>query len=176
MHTASLKKAGMFVTKYAKKNDKVLDVGSAIVQDDSVNGVSYKAVFPPDFVEYTGLDIEAGNNVDLVVKDPYKWTELEDNTFDIVMSGSTFEHIEFFWLTFEEMVRVLKPKGYIFLLVPKVHVQHRFPIDCWRFYPDSMIALAKYTGIKCLCSHADHIPNYTKISINPHDCVGVFQK
>jgi len=176
MHASSLRKAGAFFNQYLKKNDKILDVGSAIVQQASQNAVSYKSLLPVGFAEYTGLDIEPGNNVDLVVKDPYKWTEIEDNTFDIVMSGSVFEHVEFFWLVFEEMTRVLKPGGYMLLIVPKIHMQHKYPVDCWRFYPDCMIALAKYTGIKCIRADAEYIPDYTKLEHRPYDCEGVFQK
>ena len=127
-------------------------------------------------VEYIGLDIKPGTNVDLVVKDPYKWTEIEDNTYDLVISGQAFEHIEFFWLVFEEMVRVLKPNGYMCLIVPKYHIQHRYPVDCWRFLPDGMRALAKYAGIKCLKAEADHVGNYLHLQENNGDCVGVFQK
>ena len=175
MHASSLRKAGSFFNQYLKKNDKILDVGSAIVQNGP-HGVSYKSLLPLGLAEYTGLDIEAGRNVDLVVKDPYKWSEVEDNTFDIVMCGSVFEHVEFFWLVFEEMVRVLKQGGYMFIIAPKIHMQHKHPVDCWRFYPDGMEALAKYTGIKCIGTHADYIPDYTKLEARPYDCVGVFQK
>ena len=175
MHESSLRKAGEFIQEYAKKNDKILDVGSAIVQE-SASGIAYKALFPLGFVEYTGLDIVPGNNIDLVVKDPYKWTEVADGTYDIVLSGSTFEHIEFFWLVFEEMTRVLKPGGYMFLLVPKIHIQHRYPVDCWRFYPDGMRALAKYVGIKCIGTHHEFVERNTKLEDRTYDCVGVFQK
>ena len=175
MHASSLRKAGVFINEYVKKGDRVLDVGSAIVQKN-IHGVSYRSLFPLGYVEYTGLDIVEGNNVDLVAKDPYKWTELEDNSFDIVISGQVFEHCEFFWLVFEEMTRVLKPGGYMWILAPKIHMQHKHPVDCWRFYPDSMEALAKYVGIKCIGTHDDYIPDYTKLEARPYDCVGVFQK
>ena len=85
--------------------------------------------------EYSGLDVEKGPNVDIVVENPYDW-EIPDSSYDVVISGQAFEHIEFFWLTFLEMARVLKPQGLIILIAPSRGPQHRYPVDCWRFYPD----------------------------------------
>ena len=39
-------------------------------------------------------------NVDLVLKDPYK-LPFDDNSIDVIISISTFEHTEFFWLTYQ---------------------------------------------------------------------------
>ncbi len=175
MHPSSLGFMNGFVKKYVKQNDKVLDVGSAVVKG-ARNLVSYKVLFEEGFVEYTGLDIEEGRNVDLVVKDPYKWTEIQDNTYDVVISGQVLEHIEFFWLVFEEMTRVLKKGGFMCLIVPKYHLQHKHPVDCWRFLPDGMRALARYTKIKCLIAQAEHVQNYAHPKNLSNDCVGVFQK
>ena len=55
-----------------------------------------------------------------------------------------------FWITFLEIMRVLKPHGLFYLNAPSNGPFHRFPVDCWRFYPDSGNALvnwAKRNGI-----------------------------
>ena len=57
------------------------------------------------------------------------------------------EHIEFFWLTYLEILRILKPGGLFFLNVPSNGIYHRQETDNWRFYPDSIIALEKW-GIR----------------------------
>jgi hypothetical protein len=47
-----------------------------------------------------------------------------------------------FWLTFLEGLRILKPNGLLYLNVPSSWMcYHQFPVDCWRFYPDSGRAL-----------------------------------
>jgi SAM-dependent methyltransferase len=54
-------------------------------------------------------------------------------------------------LSFLEIIRVLKPTGLFYLNVPSNGDFHRYPVDCWRFYPDSGRALerwAKANGFK----------------------------
>jgi len=116
---------------------RVLDIGGS-----DVNG-SYREIFAHPRFAYTATDIDAGPGVQLVLQDPYR-LPLEDQSIDIVISGQMLEHCEFFWLTFAEMVRVLRPGGFIFLIAPSSGPEHRYPVDCYRFYPDAYRALARY--------------------------------
>lgn len=43
-----------------------------------------------------------------------------------------------------EISRVLKPGGLACIIVPSGGPEHRYPLDCWRFYPDGMRALANF--------------------------------
>jgi len=131
---------------------RVLDVGSY-----DVNG-SYKRFFPSSGFDYVGLDMAAGSNVDLVPSCPYEWHELETDSFDVVISGQALEHVEFFWITVSEMVRVLKKGGILCLIVPNGFEEHRYPVDCYRFFADGMIALARYTSLEVLHAHTDRQP------------------
>ncbi len=91
MHVSALKSFIDFKEKYLKSIDgeiKVVEIGS-----QSVNQ-SIKDLLDKKF-KYTGVDIIAGENVDLVLKDPYK-LPFENNSVDVVVSISTFEHTDFF--------------------------------------------------------------------------------
>ncbi len=44
---------------------------------------------------YTGLDMAAGNNVDIVLRTPYVWHEVASGSADVVISGQAFEHIPY---------------------------------------------------------------------------------
>lgn len=148
----------------------ILDVGSY----DMIG--CYKPLFEKPGWNYTGVDIAAGPNVDVVLEDPYKFP-FPDEHFNLVISGSTFEHTEFFWLTFQEMVRVLKPPGYIFLHAPSRGPEHKHPVDCWRFYPDGFRALAKYCSIKIIEVHTDwELYPAADNSFIHGDTIGVFWK
>lgn len=171
MHCSSLKAMFDFLKSYVKPGDMILDVGSRVCENGKVN---YGRLLS-DNVTYTGLDIEPGKNVDIVVADQCKWDEIESDSFDVVISGQAFEHIEFFWVTFKEMARVLKPDGYMCIIAPKLQKEHKFPVDCWRFLPDGMRALAKWAGIKCISASARSF-SYNEKPNDTYDCVGVFQK
>lgn len=114
----------------------IVDLGA---QD--VNG-SLRQVAPAN-ARYLGLDLVAGPGVDLVISDPYQ-LPLEEASADAVVSSSCFEHVEMFWLTFNELLRVLRPGGLLYLNVPANGEFHRYPVDCWRFYPDAGPALVRW--------------------------------
>jgi SAM-dependent methyltransferase len=89
------------------------------------------------------IDFAQGKGVDVVLTDPYV-LPLGDETVDIVVSSSCFEHSEMFWLLFLEILRILKPAGLFYLNAPSNGAFHRYPVDCWRFYPDSGAALVNW--------------------------------
>ena len=64
------------------------------------------------------MDIQKGPNIDIVVSDIYNWIEIEDNSFDVVVSGQAFEHMEFFWKAIKEIERILKPGGLCCIIAP----------------------------------------------------------
>ncbi len=157
MHKSSILRMKWFVDNYASKITKsevrVLDVGSY-----DVNG-SYRHLFDEQKYDYTGLDMEDGPNVDVVLANPYDWDAIETDSFDVVISGQALEHIEFFWKTMEEMTRVLKKDGLLCLISPNGFAEHRYPVDCYRFFTDGMLALARYVGMEPLHAHTNCAPN-----------------
>ncbi len=117
----------------------IVEIGSLDINSSIKNFISQKHT-------YTGVDITAGKNVDVVLKDPYKFP-IDGDSVDVVIAISTFEHIDFFWLTYLEILRILKKGGIFFLNVPSNGNFHRHNNDNWRFYPDSSLALEKW-GLK----------------------------
>lgn len=116
----------------------LVEIGS-----QNVNG-SLRDVCPAG-VKYIGLDFAAGDGVDIVIEDPYV-LPVEDGTADVVVSSSCFEHSEFFWLVFLEAMRILKQDGIFYLNAPSNGFFHRWPVDCWRFYPDAGHALVGWAN------------------------------
>ncbi len=124
---------------------RILDVGSY-----GVNG-TYKEIFSDsEKYLYTGLDVNPGPNVDYAPADPYCWPELHDESFDAIISGQAFEHIEYPWLIMEEINRVLKKNGLACIIAPSRGPEHKYPVDCWRYYPDGFRALAKWVNLEVL--------------------------
>lgn len=150
MHKTSYVKAELFYKTYIvpeqKKTGgqiKVLDIGSKVYEGQK----SYRDIFIDSGVDYHGLDLEHGENVSIVPENIFIWKEIPDESFDYCISGQTFEHNPFFWITFAEIARILKPGGMVLIIAPGRGEVHRYPVDCWRFYPDAWQSLCGYTGL-----------------------------
>ena len=174
MHYSSLQNCQQFFESYGESiniiapNAHVVEIGS---QD--VNG-SLRTLCPEQF-KYTGVDFVAGKGVDLILDDPYR-LPFDSESVDVVLSSSCFEHSEMFWLLYIEIMRILKPTGVFYLNVPSNGELHRWPVDCWRFYPDSggaLITWAKRNGM-----NPQLLESYTSTQIGDqwNDFVAVFLK
>lgn len=147
MHASAMRIAGKFLSAYHTRSAaKILEVGSM-----DVNG-SLRRLQPVGST-WTGVDIEDGPGVDVVVP-IHSPLPFPDNCFDLVLASSVFEHDTAFWVTLEEMARVVKPTGFIYISAPSNGMVHRYPLDVFRFYPDASIAfleiVRKRKGDACL--------------------------
>lgn len=136
MHTTALRFARLFFRTYVPAPATILDIGAM-----DLNG-SLRPLAPPGST-YIGIDVRPGPGVDLVLDDPYV-LPFASRSIDVCVSNSCFEHAEFFWLLYLEILRVLKPTGLFYLNVPSSGRPHPCPVDCWRFYPDSAAALVNW--------------------------------
>jgi len=123
---------------------KVLDVGSRIADGQTD---TFRSLFA--HCKYTGADIQEGPNVDVVLDDPWAW-DLPHESYDVVISGNTLEHVAYPWVTMQQIKQVLKPDGWVCIIVPHRWPIHQHPIDCWRFLPDGMAALGEWVGLNLL--------------------------
>ena len=156
MNDYSLLSASNFAERYLDVNDTlhILDVGSY-----DING-TLKEVFSSSNWKYIGMDIEDGPNVDVVYNNKGIFP-FDDNSFDVVVSSSTFEHDTKFWITFSQMVRTTKNGGLIFIDTPSSGPIHKFPLDCWRFYPDAYKALSDWVSeAELIEQYIDEMHNY----------------
>lgn len=134
MHDTAYRIGGLVMDAYLPTTKcRILDVGAL-----NVNGTLRDHC--PRNAEYVGLDFEAGDGVDVVVTGLDDWG-VPDGHFDLVMASSAFEHDQAFWLTFLQMCRKAKDGGHVYVNAPSNGTVHRYPMDCWRFYPDAGLAL-----------------------------------
>lgn len=129
MHDTAYEIGRLFFETYGRSGQVIVELGSW-----NVNGSLRD--FCPSGATYLGLDVENGPSVDIRV-DPGRPIPLRDEFADLVVSSSAFEHDPCFWETFLELARVLKPGGFLYLNAPSNGTFHRYPSDCWRFYPDA---------------------------------------
>lgn len=162
MHDTARATGGLFFQTYGADAKRILDIGSM-----DVNG-SLRPYAPPGAV-YVGVDLEAGPGVDVVIKS--HTLPFMDESFDAIVSTSCFEHDPCFWLTFLEATRLLTQDGALYISAPSNGPFHAYPLDCWRFYPDAGVALARYAGVELIESFI--VPPMSDVW---EDAVAVFGK
>jgi predicted SAM-dependent methyltransferase len=120
----------------------VVDIGAR-----DING-TYRPIIEPKW-NYLGVDIMSGPNVDVVMLSEFA-IPLADQSANAVLCGHTLEHCRKPWLLADEMMRILKPGGWLMVVAPAFygHV-HPHPWDCWRILPDGMKVLFPDEIVDC---------------------------
>ena len=139
MHDTALTAGYIFAELYGGANKVVIDIGGK-----NVNG-SLRPYFEKLGMKYICVDIEEDSSVDIVVK-PGNKLPFDNQSIDLIVSTSCFEHDPCFWITFKEMTRIVKMDGFIYVNAPTNGAYHCHPGDNWRFYSDAGQALAYYSG------------------------------
>lgn len=112
-----------------------LDVGSLAVDGEVVTP-------RPLFETYTGVDMRKGKNVDIVANSHDLVKTFGRSKFDCVICFDTLEHDDKFWLTLDQMKKVLRRGGWMLIGIPSGRAgEHMQPNDYWRFMPNSIEVL-----------------------------------
>ena len=106
-----------------------------------------RKLFSPPFV-YTGADYKSDNGVDVVLTDPCRWSELQTESFDVVVSVRAFTNASYFWVIAAEIARVLSPRGV-------ACVVDRSENELYRFGPTSWQAMCSYVQLRLLDSYTE---------------------
>ena len=130
----------------ANKNHwRVLEIGSR-----EVTGVSSmrKRLFD---AEYVGFDFYSGNNVD-IIGDVHKLSSyFNGEKFDLIFTSACFEHFAMPWIASQEIVKLLKVGGYIFVETHYSYSSHERPWHYFQFSENALeVLFNREMGIECL--------------------------
>ena len=102
-------------TYLSKKDDlKIINVGYS--KND------YSSIFNEANWEYDILDsCNDLDEINIFVRDINYWVEVADDSCDVVFSEDFFVNLEYFWLVMFQIERILKPNGYVCIIVPDAH-------------------------------------------------------
>lgn len=156
MHPSAFAEMSRCVDTYVPKDrhSVVVDFGS--YSSAQRQTMTHRSLLADHDCEIIGVDIRPGLNVDRVMEKPYR-LPLRSNSVDFVMSGQVFEHIPFFWASMLEIARVLRTDGHFLMTAPSRGHQHT-PVDCWRYYPDGVRAMAAFSGLEVVEARTDFPP------------------
>lgn len=111
---------------------EILEIGSRKVTSGHVRSAFKKA-------KYTGFDLYAGENVDVVGDAHYLSSYFEaGKKFDLIFSSAVFEHLAMPWKVAEEISKMLKCGGYFFV---ETHFSHSYHEKPWMFFQFSDMGL-----------------------------------
>ena len=126
------------------KGKKVLEIGAR-----NVNGSVKETIMRYGPSEYVGIDIEAGENVDIICGVEDAMTKFGLHSFDIVVCTEVLEHIYNWRIAINNIKYLCSPGGYIVITTrSKGFAEHNWPADYWRFEVDDMIHIfSDMTGL-----------------------------
>lgn len=96
-------------------------------------------VFGDDAWSYSIMDIESHTEgFDTVIGDITHCPELDDGSYDVIISVDVLEHVNRLWLAASEITRLLCPGGISYTSTLFAWRYHPVPIDYWRFTPECL--------------------------------------
>lgn len=120
-------------------NPPFLEIGSKIYQE--YNQYCPRSILDYDVIDYIGIDIEEGKNVDLVcdfsqkgIVDDLNWRE----KYSTIHCHCVLEHVADIFSFAQNIQDALSLSGILYITVPFAWKIHRIPIDMWRFTPQSI--------------------------------------
>jgi len=165
MHPNTYSEMQKFAARLPRAPLRIGDVGSY-----DVNG-TYRAIFASEpRWTYVGMDMAAGNNVDIVLNGEDDWNNVPEASFDVVISGQTMEHTRRPWIFARQLARLGKRGALFCVIAPFTWPYHCHPIDCWRVFPDGMRAVLEDAGLLVLETYM------TQITATEGDTIAIASK
>ncbi len=118
-----------------KVEGPVLEIGSRVES----NTQPYRPLFPG--IEYVGVDMQDGTNVDFVIDLTEGIGDLEEEHFELIICASVLEHVKYPWLFAENVTKLARPGGFLYLSVPWIWRYHMYPDDYFRYSPSGVKVL-----------------------------------
>lgn len=145
MHNNSLALFKQYGLPLIGEGDKVLEVGP----DWSVPGGRVKPLLVGKGADYHFTDIVPRD----VYSDGYVSMsgeyaiDVDDDSFDAVVTLNVIEHVRHIWNWVWELRRVVRQGGLLVVVNPLSWPYHPSPYDCWRILPEGFKALFESLNI-----------------------------
>lgn len=116
---------------------RILELGTCRSQPDKPT-IS-RHLFPA--AEYIGTDFQDGLDVDVVADAHALSASFAAESFDAIVSLSTFEHLKYPFLAAHEIMKCLKLGGRLFIQTHQTFHLHAYPSDYFRFSTEALAAM-----------------------------------
>jgi SAM-dependent methyltransferase len=117
---------------------RILELGTCRSQPDKPT-IS-RGLFP-GAADCIGTDFQAGLDVDVVADAHSLSSAFAPESFDAIISLSTFEHLKYPFLAAHEILKCLKVGGRLFIQTHQTFHLHAYPSDYFRFSTEALAAM-----------------------------------
>lgn len=135
------------------KNLKILELGTKRSQNNNPTNKKNLFINIPN-IDYVMTDYQNGLDVDIVC-DLHKTSSIfNDNSFDIIISCSTFEHLKYPQLCGHNLMKILTVGGIIFIQTHQTYPLHGYKYDYYRFSREALKSIfSSKMNMKTLSTH-----------------------
>jgi SAM-dependent methyltransferase len=137
---------GKWISQLPARPLSVLDLGGRIQP--------YRSLLEGRISRYIAVDLRCTPLVNIIGRAEY--LPLRDEVFDLIICTQVLEYVSEPHVVIQEMHRVLKPGGVLFLSAPAI-----FPVDSeydhWRFLPSGLRSLLGSFGRVEICSEGTSV-------------------
>lgn len=147
----------------------ILEIGSKKYSNSTF--MNYRKLF--NNLDYTGIDLSEGENVDLIIDLTEDFNTIEkkiNRKYNTIICCSVLEHVKDIFRFSTNLTKLLNPNGILLLSVPFTWEFHGYPNDYWRFTPASIQYLFPNLSFPINCrTISSHIDGHIKsIEDNPN--------
>lgn len=147
------------LTKEEIKGKRIIEVGSY-----DINGSLRYIVELLEPAEYIGTDIAKGPGVDVICPAENLVEKFGKESFDVVISTCTLEHIKDWKKAISNIKNICKPNGIILIIVPSDWPYHECPYDFWRYKKEDIKSIFSDCSI-LLLEEDPQIPSLVYVKI-----------
>jgi len=145
MHTNSKLLFQKYAREYFLPGMRVLEIGPSGFPS------FYQSIVADRSITWDTLNINGDARLTYRASSEYDFP-IQDNTYDLVLSGQVIEHVRKTWVWIREVARVCKVGGIVITINPVSWPYHEAPIDCWRAFPEGMKALYEEASLEVILS------------------------
>lgn len=129
----------------------VVEIGSK----DYGNTSSFRSTYLNN--EYIGVDLSAGKGVDVVQDLTLGVGDLPESYFTLGICCSVLEHVRRPWIMAENISKLIRPEGQLYISVPWVWRFHAYPDDYFRFSYRGILELFPQFSWRACC-YSTNVP------------------
>lgn len=132
MNQKIMKEFNNILNKLNVKNMSVLEIGCSSAENEQIFKL-FNSCKRFGINNETSLQFKNINDKEFVFGNAHDMKMFKDNEFQCVVSCAVFEHDPKFWLSIQEIKRVLEPNGIMIVCVPSILHNAEHGEDYYRF-------------------------------------------